>query len=153
MAYFLSMATATSSTDTRGVATITIDNPPVNLMTVDVFVEIATLGSDLANDDDVRVVVLRSANPEWFIAHFDVEAIMGFPHDRRAATELNGFHRMCELFRTMRKPTIAVIEGRVGGDDGVTGFFGVHALEVADLIRSFQVGEDQARPFCLWQRQ
>lgn len=100
------------------VATVTIDHPPINLMTVPVFLGLAELIDRLAADESVRAVVLRSANPEWFIAHFDVEAILGFPvvgPDAPAATELNRFHQMCETLRTMPKPTIAVIEGRVGG--------------------------------------
>jgi enoyl-CoA hydratase/carnithine racemase len=98
-----------------GVASVTVDHPPINLMTIEVFFEIAQTVELLAADPDVRVVVFRSANPEWFIAHFDVEAILTFPTDQPPATELNGFHRMCETLRTMPKATIAVIEGRVGG--------------------------------------
>src|SRR6056297_295209 len=101
--------------DERGVATMTIDHPPINLMSVEVLIELLQTGERLAGDDDVRVVVLQSANPEFFIAHFDVEAILSLPVDRPPATELNGFDRMCETYRTMPKPTIAVIEGRVGG--------------------------------------
>ncbi len=100
----------------EGVATVVVDHPPINLMTVDVFLEAADVIERLAVDDDVRVVVLRSANPEWFIAHFDVAAILSFPTDQvPSPTELNAFHRMCETLRTMPKATIAVIEGRVGG--------------------------------------
>ena len=115
-AYGRRMGFLTTSVD-AGVATVTIDHPPINLMTVPVYLELAELVDRLADDDDVRVVVLRSANPEWFIAHFDVEAILGFPTDPPAppATELNLFHGMCERLRTMPKATIAVIEGRVGG--------------------------------------
>lgn len=98
-----------------GVATVTIDHPPINLMTIAVFVELAEAAATLATDDDVRVVVLRSANPEWFIAHFDVVAITALPTDSPPASELNAFHRMCETLRTMPKATIAVIEGRAGG--------------------------------------
>ena len=63
----------------EGVATVVVDHPPINLMTVDVFLEAAGVIQQLSVDDDVRVVVLRSANPEWFIAHFDVAAILEFP--------------------------------------------------------------------------
>jgi enoyl-CoA hydratase/carnithine racemase len=101
--------------DRRGVASVVIDAPPINLMTVPVFIELARTFTRLADDDNVRVVVIRSANPEWFIAHFDVEAILTFPPDQPAPTELNSFHAMCETVRTMSKPTIAQIEGRVGG--------------------------------------
>ena len=99
-----------------GVATVTIDHPPINLFDLTLYPEMRRLASELAADDDVRVVVLRSANPEFFIAHFDVSLILRFPTDLRPpATELNDFHLMCEDFRTMPKATIAVIEGRVGG--------------------------------------
>lgn len=104
-------------TDVRdGVATITIDHPPINLMTVPVYLSLADEVDRLADDAAVRVVVLRSAHPEWFIAHFDVEAILGFPTDPAPpATELSRFHQMCERLRTMPKATIAVVAGRVGG--------------------------------------
>lgn len=98
-----------------GVATITIDSPPINLFTVGLFLATATLAERLAVDPEVRVVVMRSADPEFFVAHFDVAAILTFPVDAPQATELNAYHRMCESFRTMPKATIAVIEGRVGG--------------------------------------
>ena len=99
----------------EGIATVSIDSPPINLFTIELFVNMAGLAQRLAVDDQVRVVVLRSANPEFFIAHFDVAAILTFPTDSPVPTELNSYHQMCEAFRTMPKATIAVIEGRVGG--------------------------------------
>jgi enoyl-CoA hydratase/carnithine racemase len=100
----------------HAVAAVVVDHPPINLMTVPVFVELADVVDRLAADTDVRAVVFRSANPEWFIAHFDVEAILRFPAEPApAATELNRFHQMCEQLRLMPKATIAVIAGRVGG--------------------------------------
>ncbi|WP_420450827.1 enoyl-CoA hydratase/isomerase family protein [Ilumatobacter sp.] len=105
----------THTVDEHGVAVVTFDHPPINLITVEVFGALAALIDRLAADDAVRAVVLRSANPEWFLAHFDVEAIQGFPTDRADTGEPNRYHRMCEALRTMPKPTIAQIEGRVGG--------------------------------------
>jgi enoyl-CoA hydratase/carnithine racemase len=98
-----------------GVGTVTIDNPPINLFDLRLYIEMARLSAELAADGDVRVVVLRSANAEFFIAHFDVAVILELPTDLPEPTELNDFHAMCERFRTMPKATIAVIEGRVGG--------------------------------------
>lgn len=99
------------------VATATIDNPPINLMTGALFAELQALVDRVEHDENVRVLVLRSADPDFFIAHFDVELILRFPTDApvERETELNGFHRMCECFRTMPKATICVIAGRVGG--------------------------------------
>ena len=100
-----------------GVATVLIDNPPINLMTSGLFRSLAKVSVDLSKDDEVRVVVLRSANPEFFIAHFDVTAILEFPTNGEAVEEpeLGGFDRMCEAYRTMDKVTIVELRGRVGG--------------------------------------
>jgi len=96
---------------------VTIDNPPINLVTVELYGELARLAELLYRDRGLTVVVLKSANPEFFLAHFDVAAILEFPTDTPAERdgELNDYHRMCERFRTMDKVTIAQIEGRVGG--------------------------------------
>jgi enoyl-CoA hydratase/carnithine racemase len=98
-----------------GVATVTIDNPPINLFDLGLYIAMAEMAQQLAADPAVRVVVLRSATPGFFIAHFDVTLIQRLPVDAPPATALNDFHVMCEAFRTMPKATIAVIEGRVGG--------------------------------------
>lgn len=98
-----------------GVATIVIDHPPINLFDLTLYPAMVRMAQDVASDDDIRVVVLRSLNPDFFIAHFDVTLIQHLPTDAPPATELNSFHEMCEAFRTMPKATIAVIEGRVGG--------------------------------------
>lgn len=100
-----------------GIATVTIDNGPINLFDIVLFPEMARLAEELAADDEVRAVVLQSANPNFFIAHFDVSLILSIPTGAASepAAVLNSFYRMCEAFRTMPKATIAVIEGRVGG--------------------------------------
>jgi enoyl-CoA hydratase/carnithine racemase len=90
-----------------GVGTVIIANPPINLFDLKLYSEMARLTAELAVDGDVRVVVLRSANPEFFIAHFDVSVILTLPTDLPEPTELNDFHAMCERFRTMPKATIA----------------------------------------------
>lgn len=99
----------------EGVATLTIDNPPINLFDLRLYPDMLRAARELSADDAVRVVVLQSANPEFFIAHFDVSLIQFIPTELPVPTELNDFHLMCEAFRTMAKATIAIIEGRVGG--------------------------------------
>ncbi|MEM7078220.1 MAG: enoyl-CoA hydratase/isomerase family protein [Pseudomonadota bacterium] len=98
-------------------AVVTISNPPINVMTMDLYIELARLSEELKADDSLTVVVFKSADPDFFIAHFDVAAILDFPIDAAAEPEqeLSLFHVMCERMRTMDKVTIAQIEGRVGG--------------------------------------
>ena len=58
-----------------GVAHVIIDNPPINLFDLVLYPEMAKLTAQLRDDEDVRAVVVSSANPEFFIAHFDVSRI------------------------------------------------------------------------------
>ena len=98
-------------------AEVVIDNPPINLMTPQLYQELRGLCAELEVDENLSVVLFKSANPDFFIAHFDVKAILDFPTDEepKREEELNPFHQMCEQVRTMDKVTIAQIEGRVGG--------------------------------------
>jgi len=99
------------------IATVTINNPPINIITPALYQELASLVAELKNDDDLTVIVFKSADPDFFIAHYDVSNILEFPTDGDAerSLELSDFHIMCERVRTMNKVTIAQIEGRVGG--------------------------------------
>ena len=91
----------------RGVAFVTIDHPPINLFDLALMGEVDRLGVELEGDDEVRVVVFQSANPEFFIAHADVELIRGLPRDvGPRPTELGFFHQAMERFRSMPKVTI-----------------------------------------------
>ena len=103
----------------HGVAFTTIASPPLNVMTLPLFGELARFSLEVAADEAVRAVVLRSDDPDFWIAHFDVEAILQFPVDapaeRAAEVDDNPFHAMCERFRRMPKAVIAEIGGRVGG--------------------------------------
>lgn len=127
-----------------GVLRVTLSNPPANVMSLEMFQELALLTEQVESDDSVRVLVFDSADPEFFIAHFDVELILTFPTDEPAQREqqANVFHVVCERLRTMSKVTIAMIAGRAGGGGnefaascdmrfGVSGRTVVNQMEVA----------------------
>ena len=98
-------------------AVVTINNPPINIITGQLYGELSALTAELKADAELSVVVFKSADADFFLAHFDVEAILSFPIDSDAEKEheLSEYHVMCERVRTMDKVTIAQIEGRVGG--------------------------------------
>ena len=52
-----------------GVAFVSIDHPPINLLDDALSQEFDKLGRQLENDESIRVVVLQSALPDFFIAH------------------------------------------------------------------------------------
>lgn len=108
----------------RGVAFVTIDNPPINLLTLELCTELVQLGGEILADDQVKVTVFDSANPDFFIAHFDVNVLVllgGQPLP--PSPELNDLVKATETFRRMPKVSIAKIEGRTrgGGSEFVLG--------------------------------
>lgn len=105
---------------------VTIDHGAINLLDIPLLVSLMRLTEALEAADDVTVVVVGSANPDFFIAHFDVAAIVELPRDGGAEerAELGPFHGMVERWRTMPCATIASIAGivRGGGCEVVSSF-------------------------------
>jgi enoyl-CoA hydratase/carnithine racemase len=103
-----------------GIARVTIDNPPVNLLDFALILELDRFGREVETDGSVRVVILDSADPEFFAAHADVTLIAALPTDDTGTHDEPGlFQSMVDRFRTMPKATIAIIEGiaRGGGSE------------------------------------
>ena len=102
---------------TAALATVTLDNPPVNVITEEFYSELAVLIDELALDRSLSVVVIKSADPDFFMAHFDVELLLqisaGTVEEAVAINE--SFQAMLDKLRTMDKVVIGQIEGRVGG--------------------------------------
>ena len=123
------MAYRTTSTfasrSTTAICRATIDNPPINLADLNLFGEVGRFALEVAADDDVHVVLVDSADPDFFVAHADVTMLQALPTDDTSLhDELSAFHTVVELFRTMPKATIAVIEGiaRGGGSEFALSF-------------------------------
>ena len=51
---------------------VTIDNPPINLFDPDVVAGFRQLLDDLETDQNIKVVVFDSADPDYFMAHVDL---------------------------------------------------------------------------------
>src|SRR3954452_5358390 len=103
-----------------GVAIVTIDHPPINLLDVEMMTDLARLEAAVRADDAVRVVVFRSADPEFFVAHADLELIRRLPRDPQPVpTELGFFHALLERWGTLPVATLAGIDGiaRGGGSE------------------------------------
>jgi enoyl-CoA hydratase/carnithine racemase len=103
-----------------GVAFATIDSPPMNLLGGELFGELGALVAELEGDRSVKVLVLRSADPDFFIAHGDVEIIARIPRQPAPEpVELPFTHRTLERLRRLPQVTIAQIEGfaRGGGSE------------------------------------
>ena len=100
----------------EGVATVTLDHPPMNLLDAPLMGDLDRLGRELEADPDTRVAIFQSANPDYFIAHADVALIQRLPAEAPPkSSELSFFHQMVERFRRLPLATIGLIEGRARG--------------------------------------
>jgi enoyl-CoA hydratase/carnithine racemase len=101
----------------QGVAFATISAPPINIMNGQMFDDLYQFSEAVEIDNEIKVVVMQSADPDFFIAHYDLNTLLGVdvsqPPQPKAAP--HPYHIMCERMRTMPKATIAKITGRVGG--------------------------------------
>lgn len=108
--------TLTGTLDHR-VLFATIDNPPWNIMSVEMMADLTELGQRIAMDDSVRVLVLQSQDPDFFVAHFDTPVVIqktveGLPRRSRVLSPLQA---KCVGLRDNPKPSLVKIAGRAGG--------------------------------------
>ena len=52
---------------------MTFDHPPINTITATTVAELAELVGLIEQDSDLNVVVFDSANPDFYLAHYDTE--------------------------------------------------------------------------------
>lgn len=92
-----------------------INAPPMNLLGPELVRDLVSLIQRAEADDSVRVIVFKSADPDYFISHVDVTSIK---ENREAAAKLVGDASLGQLFRHLsvsRLVTISQVEGRVRG--------------------------------------
>jgi enoyl-CoA hydratase/carnithine racemase len=96
-----------------GVLFADIEAPPMNLLGPELVRDLVSLIQRAEADDAARVLVFRSADPDYFISHVDLTKVTEY---RAEAAKLTGEASIALLFRYLsasRLVTIAQIEGRV----------------------------------------
>jgi enoyl-CoA hydratase len=93
------------------VASVTIDRPTVlNALNTALLQELLATLRDLGGDSGVGVIVLTGSGERSFIAGADIKEMAGkTPLEARAYSELG--QEIAHLLETMRKPTIAAVNG------------------------------------------
>lgn len=102
------------------VARVIVDHPPMNLLGAALMGALFETVERLEQDETSRVVVLSSADPDFFIAHGDVETIAQVPPEPTPPVDSLPFtHQILERWRKLPQITIACIEGfaRGGGSE------------------------------------
>jgi enoyl-CoA hydratase/carnithine racemase len=92
-----------------------IKAPPMNLLGPELVRDLVSLIKQAEADDALKVLVFKSADPDYFISHVDVTRIKEY---REEAAKLTGEPSIALLFRHLSASclvTIAQIEGRVRG--------------------------------------
>lgn len=111
--------TKLSITRKNRVATVTIDNPPINVLDVALMGEVRRFLASVQDDDEIRVIVFESADPEFFVAHVDMalgehpDALQALQRD--VPTGLNPFQAFAEALRAQSQVTIVKLAGLARG--------------------------------------
>jgi enoyl-CoA hydratase/carnithine racemase len=101
----------------EGVLSVVIDAPPMNLIGPELVRDLVTLLSELEFDADIRVMVLESADPEYFVAHVDLTKVAEYTAEAAKAGGPEDaslgmlWHKLSEL----PVVTIAKLRGRARG--------------------------------------
>lgn len=99
----------------RGARTeIVLDNPPMNVVTTELTVELRTVLQTVAADEDVRAVVVYGAGGRAFCAGSDIREFESL-HGRAAENKLLLEKLVYRQLARLPVPTIAAIEGHALG--------------------------------------
>ncbi|ORV50954.1 enoyl-CoA hydratase [Mycolicibacter engbaekii] len=94
---------------------VRIDHGEINMMDAAMMGDLWRLVNWLRSPagQDIRVVVLESANPDFFIAHVDLALLAASVDDPEAS--VGSFQDLVGAFRALDQVTVAVVAGRVAG--------------------------------------
>ncbi|MDY0986674.1 enoyl-CoA hydratase/isomerase family protein [Flavobacterium sp. CFBP9031] len=108
----------------HGVAYLTFNNPPINVLNAVLISELKEFAEKVALDNLVKVIVFQSSNPEFFIAHGDMNFVTdpaSFMNlaDSKGDPLLNPMQQLHERLRNLPQITIAKLSGfaRGGGNE------------------------------------
>ncbi len=103
--------------ETPGYWRVVFDNPPLNIMGATMFRGLQDLLARMEASPSLRVVVFESANPDFYLAHFDLEDIAGSLGLMQTAGGSAPTVLMDTLVRLTKSPivSIAKIRGRARG--------------------------------------
>lgn len=102
------------STEDR-VSTITIDNPPVNMISRPVVDDMRGALEEVWSDDEVKAIVVTGGGQMAFIAGADINAILELKTPDDAKQILTEVHKLFQLIEDSPKPIIAAINGHCLG--------------------------------------
>lgn len=108
----------------HGVAYLTFDNPPINVLDAKLISDLIGFAREVAADEAVKVIVFQSSNPDFFLAHGDMNFVTNPASlmdlaDAEGDPALNPMQQLHERLRNLPQVTIARLAGfaRGGGNE------------------------------------
>ncbi|MDH4555402.1 enoyl-CoA hydratase/isomerase family protein [Pseudomonas sp. BN417] len=101
--------------DHAGVAIVSFDHPPINLVDRAMVIDLMRLVRDLEDDVQTRVVIFRSANPEFFLAHYDLASQLDQPPMTLLPGTASPLSELFTGFSRLQQVTIGELRGRARG--------------------------------------
>ena len=100
-----------------GIALVTLNNPPLNVMTVAMTQSLDKVLDELAVDSEVRVVVLTGAGDRAFCAGSDIKEFAAFtgPEGRVLERKMIAETAMTAKLDKFPKPTVCALKGNAFG--------------------------------------
>ncbi|MFM0507030.1 enoyl-CoA hydratase/isomerase family protein [Paraburkholderia sp. RL17-373-BIF-A] len=93
---------------------VIIENPPINLYDPEMFAELNVLMDKIDADRDLKVVVFESANPDYFVAHYDLDRGEVIP-EQPGAAEFSAWPKFVTRLAQSRVVSVAKLRGRARG--------------------------------------
>lgn len=103
------------TTSDGGIVTVVIDNPPTNLLDGFLLEGLRTLLDHLERDPSVRVVIFRSADPDFFVMHGDVELLVGLHPAYVPVTDANPAAATLQRITAAPFVSIGLLDGAARG--------------------------------------
>ncbi len=97
------------------VAIVTVDNPPVNMISRPVVNDLQSALEELWADDQVKAIVITGGGQMVFIAGADINAILELKTPAGAKDIVMEVHRLFQKIEESSKPIIAAINGHCLG--------------------------------------
>jgi enoyl-CoA hydratase/carnithine racemase len=115
----------------EGIARLTINRPPVNVINQETLEEINAALEELGKDEQAKVLLIRGSGNKAFCAGVEVKDHLG----EALPQMLKEFDRMFRLLRGLGKPSIAVVNGVAlgGGCELIAGCDMAVACDKAEL--------------------
>lgn len=120
----------------QGVARITLNRPPANVLSVEMMQELATAIESLEYQREVKLVTLFGSG-KYFSAGFELGDHLG----DRAYLMLESFRRIFEAIAKVDKPTLAVVAGPALGAGSIL----AAACDMALAAQSAKLGHPEIR--------